>query len=37
MFPNNKEISNLIDEYNELNNTDKSNIKKKSSKYQKYN
>ncbi len=29
MFPNNKEISNLIDEYNELNNTDKSNIKKK--------
>ena len=29
MFPNNKEISNLIDEYNELNNNDKSNIKKK--------
>ena len=37
MFPNNKEISNLIDEYNELNNNDKSNIKKKSSKYKKYN
>ena len=33
MFPNNKEISNLIDEYNELNNNDKSNIKKKGWKY----
>ena len=35
MFPNNKEISNLIDEYNELNNNDKSNIKKKEFKVQK--